>query len=205
MKNADPAYKEIEIPEETIKKYYDALIRIYNAKDLPSRDTVVNRTINTYNYPRMQEFTLIIIDTAVLDIKWAQGEVLTGNFEIDKLLLKYNFDLTSYSKSGDYHGGGFKSEKFLNIDTLMKEFQKIDGVDYAGNFPVYTITDNNNIYAEDNDKYIQFKFHEATPWNDVFYLPGQAPSRTPDELKHHYNWFFNVYPDGKVEFTGKEI
>jgi len=134
----------IIIPENIYLNILDLLLAVYNSVDLPARDLVVE-TYNIHTFPRpvMHEM-LIKVDTSYSWVKqWEKGENLTGNPDIDTLMITYNLELKRFYnwRIGQYVL--IRAINALNLNPLIKLFNSIQGVLYAG--PNSALGDGNDI------------------------------------------------------------
>jgi len=125
----------IIIPENIYLNILDLLLAVYNSVDLPARDLVVE-TYNIHTFPRpvMHEM-LIKVDTSYSWVKqWEKGENLTGNPDIDTLMITYNLELKRFYnwRIGQYVL--IRAINALNLNPLIKLFNSIQGVLYAGSW-----------------------------------------------------------------------
>jgi hypothetical protein len=90
-------YDSINIPQAHSDTALDALLAVYNAIDLPARDTVINLLdLHTISSPDINTISI----AADSNLSWMQqlrvGNIPTGNSAIDSILLTYHFSIVSY-------------------------------------------------------------------------------------------------------------
>jgi len=174
----------IIIPEYIYHPILNLLLAVYNAGDLPARDLVVN-TYNIHTLPRpvMHEM-LIKVDTSYNWVKqWEKGENLTGNPDIDTLMIKYDLELKHFYnwRIGQYVL--IRAINALNLDPLIKLFSSIKGVLIAGP---------NSALGDGND--IEFDGYRLI----YSYGSGDCPAGC---IGRTY-WAFQVSPGCSVSYAG---
>jgi hypothetical protein len=175
----------VEIPEDKIENYYNGIIHIYNQKNISARDSVVDK-YNIHSSSTFEMKRLIVgINTSFSWTQfWQNGNPLTGNSQIDSLIITYNINNVEYFAGSVVNLTAINP---LNMDALGHLFSKIDGVNYAE--PNGGIGGSNDIDAQLNDEYINYKF--SLGWGDC-----------PSGCIYHHFWEFNVNFNGRVEYLG---
>jgi hypothetical protein len=178
----------VEIPKESAMMYYNGLIHIYNATLITARDSVVNLfSIHTFPQPRFNEFAIGVTDTNLSWVKkWRNGEIITGNKEMDDLINKYSITIKDSHKSFPLTFL-MKTPQKNNLDALCLLFSKFQGVRFAE--PNGYVGDGNDITADANDGKIKYKFRLA--WGDC-----------PAGCTASHFWEFEVNLNGEVKYIG---
>jgi len=137
-------YFGIIIPDEAYLPILDLLLAVYNAVDLPARDLVVD-TYNIHTFPRPEMHQMLIkVDTSYSWVKqWGKGEDLTGNPDIDTLMITYDLELKSFHNWSIGTYVVIRAINALNLGPLIKLFNSIQGVLIAG--PNSALGDGNDI------------------------------------------------------------
>jgi hypothetical protein len=176
----------VEIPKESAMMYYNGLIHIYNATLITARDSVVNLfSIHTFPQPRFNEFLIGVTDTNLLWIKkWRNGELITGNKEMDDLVNKYSITIKNSYKNFPLTFL-MNTSQINNLDALCLLFSKFQGVRFAE--PNGYAGDGNDITAVANDGKIKYKFRLA--WGDC-----------PAGCIASHSWEFEVNLNGEVKY-----
>src|SRR6266581_3564098 len=144
-------YSEIPIPREAVQPYYNALVAVYNATALPSRDTVVDvYRIHTLGSPATRSLILQLVGTEPWVQRLAQREIPTGYPAIDSLLARYSLSVGSVFAP---HDGDvlltLTAPEPLNMIALAALFGGIAGVRFAE--PNGVVGDGNNIAGSIED------------------------------------------------------
>ena len=180
----------IEIPQIWQDSILEGMAAIFNAPDLPERDSVFDLYCvhDVATSPALLGFIIGVETNTPMAQAWENGELLTGNAILDTLLVKYNFELTNYFSFG---GGVFYTDRIINLFALADSIvNSVPGVTYGE--PDYLIGGAGRIeYATDaeGNRFFDFRFE----WNDCF-----------DGCDNFYTWKFGVTPDCQVEFLGTE-
>lgn len=184
-----PGLHEIALPADLVESLFRALARVYNATDLPARDSVVALyDIHTFPRPDMVRLVLSVDSTAEWPRAWLAGHRLTGNSVVDALMTEWDLRLDRYDDLTYFDDAAQLSATVpLNTFALAARFEAIEGVISAG--PAGWGGDGDDIIAE------------GTP--DVWLLDysvgfGDCPSGC---IARHY-WTFRVHDDGVVEYLG---
>lgn len=116
-----PDTANIVIDPEKLDSYIQILGLIYDTKDIPQVDTI--RTI--YPVSRARTFiTLRLADNTSWAKQWAQGNLNTGNPQVNKLIKEYNLVIKLYNDITVEITG----EKPINGPALYERFKNIQGV-----------------------------------------------------------------------------
>jgi hypothetical protein len=188
MQAKNPLEKQtVEIPEESVKMYYNGLIHIYNARLIAARDSVVNLfSIQTFPQPRFNEFIIGVTDTNLTWVKkWRNGEMITGIKELDDLVNKYSITIKRSYKSFPMSFIMYAPQR-NNLNALCLLFSKIQGVSFAE--PNGYMGDGNDITAVVGASKIVYTF--TLGW-------GDCPAGC---IASHF-WEFEVSTNGNVKFN----
>lgn len=180
----------IEIPSELSTVLLNGLLHIYNQRDIPERDTIVDLyPIHVYAYRyQLYEIILIVNPTFSWTQRWKAGERFTGNDEVDALIRQYDLSVVSYTVTPwGSEWAVLRSSRALNVARLAERFKTIAGVVTAE--PNGAAGDGNNIEA----------MPEEQGWKYTFSLGwGDCPAGC---IARRY-WDFRVFSDGTVYFVG---
>ncbi len=181
-------YSEIPIPREAVQPYYNALVAVYNATALPSRDTVVDvYRIHTLGSPATRSLILQLVGTEPWVQRLAQREIPTGYPAIDSLLARYSLSVGSVFAP---HDGDvlltLTAPEPLNMIALAALFGGIAGVRFAE--PNGVVGDGNNIAGSIEDAVLL----------DYSVGYGDCPAGCIARRFYH----FAVHDDGIVEYLG---
>lgn len=179
---------QVELPNELLTTLYNALIYFYNATDLAARDSVVDMYDIHINHTWAIRSLIVAIDsTKAWTQAWRKGERLTGQRQIDRLMVKYDLELENYYKFPWAHTVTLASSRPMNMAALAKRFAGIKGVGYAE--PNGGGGDGPNITAQvGTDNWL---LTYSLGW-------GDCPSGC---IARHY-WSFEVDSSGEVAYTG---
>ena len=176
------------IPESQLNYVLDALIAVKNAESLPGYDSL---KMCSTRVPDLNNYVLLCDTNSIWAKSWSEGKLLTGDEQIDTLLVNFGFEIVDYSYSNQYNGAfiEFYTDKIFNTLAVCNDFKKILGISMA-----YTYNKNAappsteiNFQVENNLRKLTFSYG----WGDCF--SGCI------NWKH---WNINVYDDCSVEFVG---
>lgn len=178
---------DVELPSDLIQTFYNPLIQVYQATDLPARNVVVN-TYNIYTFPKhnTRELLVAVDPTKVWTAAWRNGKRLTGNAEIDALMEQFDLELKGYLSGSNI--AVLRTGRPLNTLALAKLLTPIEGVRYADDSS--TGGGGSDIRAEFKGSYWQLDY--SVGFGDC---PAGCSQRT--------TWTFHAYPDGTVQFAGR--
>lgn len=184
-RKTDLAAAPVELPSELVQHFYQALILVYNAVDLPARDAVVkDYEIHTRAAPELYRVVLSV-DTTIAWVKaLRRGEALTGEPRVDELLQRYALKLERNSFAFDFFV--LQTQQPLNIAALAKQFSEIAGV-YEAQRSIL-IGGDSDIYASIKARNVELRYTFA--WGDC-----------PSGCIYGHDWQFLVHEDGRVEFV----
>ncbi len=186
-----PDYNKIEIPQSWQDTIFEAIAAVYNATELPQRDSVFNLyCVHDVAISPISTGFLVGVDTeSAIGAAWDAGNTLTGNNYLDSMLTEYNFTLTNYISS--IGAGVLQTDQLLNLYALGNDLAaNVPAVQYGE--PDFLIGGAGRITFDiDNmgNRLLDFRFE----WNDCF-----------DGCDNYYTWKFQVTPDCQVEYLGFE-
>jgi hypothetical protein len=186
-----PWVDSIEIPQEHIDTALNALIAVWNAYELPARDTVVDMLEIDAALDYAVNHIIIKCDTSV---HWMNqiidGNALSGNYTVDSLLNLYNLEYLSNSVVGSNNYVYFTSEICYNMPQLSTQFEGISGV-----ISVFAQAGNTSAQIHEN---IEMAIH--SDYVLLHYLFGWEDC--PSGCLNWRFWQFRVYYDCSVEYVG---
>lgn len=186
LQTQDPETDVVELPEERVQFFYDALVHVYNAQGIAARDEIVE--IHTFPRHNTHEVLLAVDTTVAWTQAWRAGDRLTGQPEVDALIEEYDLSV-EYNAWSFQHMVLVRSETPINTVALNRRFERIEGVTYA----------EQNGYGGDGDDI------EATVEGDAVVLTySRGWGDCPAGCIHRAYWAFRVAADGTVRFVGKE-
>lgn len=190
-----PYEDSVEILQVLSDTFLNGLLAVYNAIEIPERDTVVSLLdIHTVPIPLMRT----VLVTADSNLAWMHqlrnGILPTGYQPLDSIIAKYELSIEEYDDHYNWfswHGVTFKSPRNYNIPALANAFETLPDVYFSE--PTHLIGDGPDI--SDNLIFIigedfGVNLYYSYKWGDC--LAGCTGSRT---------WWFKVYPDCGVEFV----
>lgn len=185
----DPARSDVELPATLVGSLYSALVHVYNARDLPARDSVVDLyAVHTFPVPEVLRLTLGVDSTAA----WVQAlrseQVPTGNERFDELVDAHDLGLERYYDLRlMYDVVTLRAATPLNTIALAPLFRDIEGVLTAD--PSGWAGDGNDIRAT----------AEADGWRLAY---SRGFGDCPAGCTGRYTWIFRVFADGRVSYEG---
>jgi len=174
----------VELNELLSDDIYRGLICIYNARNLSPINQIFDKYhIHARENPSLSRLIILVDTTKEWTQAWRRGDRLTGNQQIDSLVLTYNLQLGSGWFFSNYHT--LISPKPLNLIALKNLFKKIDGVIDAA--PDGLMGDGNDIFLSKvrSNRLFTFKYG----WGDCF----------AGCMFEHY-WEIIVTPDERIRF-----
>jgi len=188
----DLPYKDsIEIPSTHVDTFQNALLAVWNATELPARDTVVDiLEISTVFDYDIRAFRFKCDNTHQWANNLINGLNETGNETLDSLIDIYQLEYLTHLSGVDYYYIYLSSNTNYNMPVLSKKFEIVPEVIsvYAtsGQYPYHI---QNNITSEIYTDYIDLEYSYG--WGDC--LNGCFFWRY---------WDFRVYYDCSVEYLG---
>ena len=186
----DPNWADsVRIPAVLYNPVLDALSAVYNATQVPERDTVTDcLNIQAFPGPIYPKGISLLVDTT---LTWAkklhQGIMPTGNTLVDELLQRYNLKLTG-SFQFDQFVFFFQSGDLLNTAALAALFNAIPGVQAD---PDSSIGGGADITLDTVAGGVTLTY--SIGWGDC-----------PAGCIYERRWTFLVTPDCSVQFLGAE-
>lgn len=178
---------QVELNQNTINEIYSGLICIYNIKNYRPLNLIIEKYgIHAMQNPSLTRLIVLVDTTQQWTQAWRNGNRLTGNQQIDNLILTYDLQLGNRWFFSNYHT--LISPRPLNLLALRNLFKKIDGVIDAA--PDGLIGDGNDIvfrYGRSN-RIFTFKLG----WGDC--LAG---------CMHSHYWEVAVTVDEKVRLINE--
>jgi hypothetical protein len=171
-------------------RFLNALIAVYNATSLATRDTVVSLIkIHTFYNPPLKQFS-IQADSNMQWMKNARQNIFpTGNASLDYLMSKYYLKKESYYVpfSSLTHFLGLSADTNCNISALVNlAANTVPGITSA--YPNWSVGDGNHIFGACSPNF-----------TDLIYSYGTGDC--PAGCIYRRNWRFRVYSDCSVEFV----
>ncbi len=182
-------FNEVIIPQEWQDSIMEGLAAIYNAVELPQRDSVFNiYCVHDNSFTPMVPSLIVGVNTDSTWVQaWADGNTLTGFAPIDDLLQEYNLTLESYSSFGF---AVLQTDSLYNMYALGNLLaNSVPGIEYGEPNFIIGLASSIEYQLFENERIYLF-FYE---WNDCF-----------DGCDNFYSWRFLVTPDCRVEFRGSD-
>ena len=185
----------IEVPAFFYERAMRVLLAVYNATQIPERDTVVECLgIHTFPTVSANSISIGLVASEPWAINFSNGIIPTGNAEFDALAEHYHL-----SNSGSFSFGGtiyasLKSEIAINPTAFAALFENISGVEFAE--PEAVIGDGNDIHIQE------------TLIEDVEVTYTAAWGDCPAGCIFSRNWKFRVNLNCGVQFVevwGEEL
>lgn len=183
------AYKDsIRISDSVSNIFMKALLSVYNAKNLPARDTVIRKlNIQSFHYPVLKEVIVSADSNAAWMKSLRNNKIPTGNKYLDSIISTFNLQLESYYAWSNFnHWLVFSSTQNCNVAALCQALNKTDSVRYA----------EPNAMAGDGDEISAKVFNSFT---ELIYSSGWGDC--PAGCIYRRFWKFRVYNDCSVEFV----
>lgn len=187
-RNSLPYADSVTIPQAYPDTVLKALLAVYNATELPERDTVVELyNIHTCTYA-LRRFAVCADSNQAWMHQLKNGAFPTGEPAVDSLMTLFNLSVESYSTVG-YQGNHtvhFTSDTNYNILALANLWDNVPGL--------YTCLPHSFMCPSMSLKDSIYPDHVELTYSHGW---GDCSAGCP----HRY-WKFNVYHDCSVEFTG---
>ncbi len=183
-KMAEEGDTSVEISDTKVQRFYDALLAVYNARDVRARDSVVS--IHARPRYSLHEIIVGVDSTASWTHAWENEERLTGHENVDLLMERYDLAVDRYLDG--IGAATLRSEEPLNSYGLSAQFAEIEGVRYAETNGL--IGGSSDIRAEVLEGAI--RLHYSRGWGDC-----------PAGCIHRTTWTFRVHDNGSVTFVEK--
>lgn len=173
----------VRIPDRRVRPFYSSLLAVYNARQIPVRDSVLG--IHTRPQYSLHEIVVGVDRSIDWTAAWENDQQRTGFAPIDDLLEMYDLSLKRYLDLGDRGAAVLRSEDPVNPIGLRSRFDGITGVRYVeSNGRVGGQTD---IRADKTGSTI--RLHYSRGWGDC--VAGCI---------HEKTWTFQVDAGGTVTF-----
>ncbi len=138
----------IDVPSDTIKIFYYALVDVYNARTLLEREISPDTmqlilSIRVWIWRALNNFFASVDTTFPWTTSWKEGQPLTGYPQIDNLIQQYEISLRQfmYTQNGKKNMVDFYTKRPLNLAALCYDFTQIPGVISASPNHLYTTGD----------------------------------------------------------------
>jgi Secretion system C-terminal sorting domain len=188
MQNHPSWQDSVTIPADLYERAMSMLLAVYNATQLPERDTVVE-CLAIHTFPSIWPYSVLV--AAASSETWAQkyedGIFPTGNAAFDGLITQYNLANGGSFQIGPSIFFTITSEKALNPTALVALFEAVPGVNFAELDGVFG--DGNNIQLQ------------PTLIEDVEMTYTVAWGDCPAGCIFERNWKFRVNLDCQVQFV----
>ena len=190
-----PQEDSVEILQIMSDTFLNALLAVFNAIDIPERDTVISiLDIHTRPIPLMRT-VLVTADSSLTWMQQLQNGILpTGYQPLDSIIAKYELSIEEYDDNYNWfywHAVTFKAPRNYNIPALANAFETLPDVYFSE--PTHIIGDgpdiNDDLFFIIGEDF-GINLYYSYKWGDC--LAGCTGSRT---------WWFKVYPDCGVEFV----
>ncbi len=146
----------ITLSEEMQETIYNGLLTIYQARHLATRDSVmIIHHIHASPAPDPYNIIVTYDSSASWDEAWREGDILTGEAELDSLILRYHLTLTVYYNWEPDRGAILTLAEPLNTFALSFCFMDIAKIRQA--CPLRTVK-NTDIHAAYKENYWDFFF-----------------------------------------------
>lgn len=189
---------DIQIPLNSIERIELALAAVHQSES-KQRDTITTRyNIHTLPYPVFDELTIEIDTAKAWTQAWKNGSRITGNNNIDDLMLAYGLQLDGYfSLSTNFVILTTTNHQALNLAALAKRFEDIEGV--IGTDFEDTGGGGNNITAEESGTYMLLHY-------TVGYDAIGAPNNCNGACEFSRTWSFKVnFPSNNTDCPTAEF
>lgn len=188
IRNNLPYADSVFIPSEYSDTVLNALVAVYNAISIPSRDTIISK-FDIHAFP-LQAMNTVVIE-ANSNLEWmnqlSANNIPTGHPAIDSILISYNLKVEKYN----IYPEGINATVFLHSDINYNMIALAAILD--------TITDVENVFA---DGWVGMsKNIEDSIYGDhieLIYSYRWEEYRCGNKCR---NWKFNVSFDCSVEFV----
>ena len=189
---SSPSLNGVELPETVRDSILRAIFAVFNATDLPARDTVFEqldiRPVKEVDLHRVQ----VLVDTTYgWTSNWLDTVALTGNSWIDFLVNTYNLKVENVQFVPEWVTNydaaiTLQTDKFINPEFLAGLIANSSGVVFA--YGLNYSSDGDHVFFEKKPDFVEITFRYG--WQDC-----------PTGCVFHRDWLFRVYPDCSVEFV----
>lgn len=185
----------VEIPKIISDSFLNQLISVYNAVNIPERDTVVS-LLDIHTFPDLIMRNIVV--TADSNLSWMKqlknGIIPTGYQALDSIIAKYDLTIDEYKtwyNSFFWHAVIFKSQINYNIPALASAFETLPDVYFSE--PTNIAGDGNDI----NDE--PFIIVGENFGHNLFYIYGWGDC--PAGCTQNRIWWFKTYDDCSVQLV----
>ena len=182
-----PDKNNVIIPQIIQDSIAQGLAAILNADVLPERDSIFNLyCVHNGAFSPITTGIIVGVDESYnWTTHWQNLETTTGDTLMDYITQRYQLTISSYSSFAL-----LETPKLWNTAALCDSIKLVAGVNYAE--PNYFIGGAGKInYSVQPNGVKRYKF--SFEWSDCF-----------DGCDNRHSWFYSVYDDCSVEFTGVE-
>ena len=178
----------LEIPEEEWGFIREGLYAVYNAETLSGYDTI--KTCNTLE-PPLNTYIIGCDTNSTWVSAWSKGELLTGDNNMDSLLIAFGFEFVEYNQDPDINEAyvEFYTDMIFNVNVVCLEFLSFSDIFLAITWDDFAYNPNRrlNYHYEDDIR----KYTYSYGWMDC-----------PSGCVFWKHWNINVYDDCSVELVG---
>ncbi len=185
MKHDEINISNIQIPVEYYQQAMDALMVVYNAKDIEARDLVID-TYNIHTLPSPSRFMVSLNTAYPWTSNWIHGNPKTGNDTVDQLLQNNNIKVVEYFNF--IKTVVLEVQSPINTAALLNTLTSIGGIERVEY--EQTSGDGNDIEVRVFEDYLEMTYSLGY---------GDCPSG----CRFRTYWQFKVYPDCSIEYVGE--
>jgi hypothetical protein len=185
------SYKDsTQISKECSDTFLNALIAVYNAVDMPLRDTITSIYQVHTNFSPSLNLILIYADTSEQWVKNAlQAIAPLGFMEFDSVFTEYNFELDYFIELGKTVLLVYKTETNLNLLPLITYMNGLNGNHHIVIHEGIAVSHETDIIDSIHSEQIDLTYSYA--WGDC-----------PSGCLYKRSWKVSVNEDCSVEFLG---
>ncbi len=178
----------IEIPETMVNMHYNGLVHLFNAQGIAAVDSVVDFVpVHTFPNPVMKRLLVVVDTSATWVVHWKRGESLTGNPEVDSLMVAYSLQVQQCRLFlGKSYLALLTTREYWNIAAIASLFSQIEGVEISE--PDGYGGDGNDIVGSVKTEHVLYDYYLR--WDDC-----------PAGCTEEHGWLFKVSFSGEVEFV----
>lgn len=187
-----PDKDKVEIPEVWQDTVWEALSAVFNATDIPERDSIFDIFCihhGSGQHAAIQSGMYVKLDTAFAWVKhWGNQEKITGNTFVDSIMAPIDFEIDNFFFNF-FQVVKIDFSQPINQKALARILDTIPGVVYAEQDQ--TIGDGGWILYDMQDGIRQISFSAGL---------GDCQAG----CLYRIFWGFDIYPDCNVVFTGRQ-
>ncbi|MEZ4884963.1 MAG: hypothetical protein R3E32_09575 [Chitinophagales bacterium] len=184
MKHDEVSTAAIQIPVDYYQKAMDALMAVYNAKEIAARDLIID-VYDVHALPTPNRFMVSYNTAYPWTNNWIHGVQKTGNKAIDQLLQDNNLEVVEYLSF--INSVVLQTKSTLNTSSLVNTLNGIGGIERAEY--EQPMSDGNDIEVRTFDDYLE-----------MTYSVGYGDCQSGCRFRTY--WQFQVYGDCSVEYVG---